>query len=131
MESMMSFRDDIAALLDGMEGKNTYPDNYFYGEGYGRDIKEAYLDFLKADMPHEELEGVYPPHAVPLEPPEPGESTKEWRLSKLELVEQPRAIAFGYEDPSNKGRQVTSLPPGIKRYAFFGLTSARPKKAQD
>jgi hypothetical protein len=131
MESMMSFRDDIDALLADMEGKFTYPKNYFYGEGYGRDMKEAYLDFLKVEMPHEEFEGVYPPHAVPLEPPEPEESLKEWRLSKLELVEPPRSIAFGYEDPSNKGRLVSSLPPGIKRYAFFGLSGARPKKAQD
>jgi hypothetical protein len=128
---MMSFRDDMDALLDGMEGKRTYPENYFFGEGYGHNMKEAYLDFLKVEMPNEELEGVYPPHAVPLEPPEPDEGIKEWRLSKLDLVEQPRAIAFGYEDPSNKGRLVTSLPPGIKRFAFFGLTSARAKKAQD
>jgi hypothetical protein len=124
-EAKMSFRDLFDDILSGDLNAPSRPANYFIGEGYGRDIKEAYISFLSCDMPYEELEGVYPTQAIPLDPPDPEDNIKQWRLEKLELAQGRSSIAFGYVDMCNKGRKNSTLPPGVKRYAFFGLTASR------
>jgi hypothetical protein len=133
MGSFGDLFDDLEEMFErGERPVRRIPDNYFWGEGYGATIAEAYVSMLSAKQPLAHLDGVYAPHAIPLDPPDVEQNELDWCRGKLaELVEPGRVISFGYVDPyGNKGRIKKKFAPGVKRYKFFGITADPPRQAE-